>query len=289
MKMMRGMLVALVPATLGALYFFRLDALILIIVSVGSALAAEALWQYTRTKSVKKLKDGSAAVTGLLLALTVSPSLPLHVMALGAVVGIVVGKQIFGGFGKNILNPALVGRLFIVYAFPGSLNPWLTPVDMVTSATPLQQFRVGEAAAGITDLFTGNIAGSIGETSAILLLMGAGWLLYKRYANWRIPVAVIGTVAVISLAYGHNPLFHILSGSLLFGALFMATDPITSPKTQGGRWIFGIGIGVVIMAMRLYGWLPEGTTFAILGLNAFVPLLNKIKPKKKSASQKASA
>lgn len=290
MKMMKGMLIALLPATLAALYFFRLEALLLIVVTMAAALATEAAWLYVKTRSVKKLKDGSAAVTGLLLALTLSPSLPFYVAALGAVVGISIGKQVFGGFGKNIFNPALVGRLFIVYAFPGSMSPWLAPVDMVTMATPLQLFRDGEAMAPVLNLFTGNVPGSIGETSALLLLLGAGWLFYKRYANWRVPAGILAAVTVISLLYGQNPLFHLLSGSLLFGALFMATDPITSPKTQTGRWIFGVGIGIGVMAMRFYGWLPEGTTFAILGLNAFVPLLNKYTaPQKKKAGQRASA
>lgn len=290
MKMMKGMLIALAPATMGALYFFRLNALLLIIISVSSALAAEAVWLYIKNRSFKKLGDGSAAVTGLLLALTVSPSLPPYIMALGAIVGITIGKQLFGGFGKNMFNPALVGRLFIVYAFPGSLSPWLSPVDMVTSATPLQLFRSGQASARILDLFTGNVAGSIGETSALLMLIGAAWLFYNRFANWRVTAGVLSAVAIISLAYGLNPMFHILSGSVLMGALFMATDPFTSPKTQNGRLIFGVVIGVGVMAMRLYGWLPEGTTFAILGANALVPMLNNLTAKKKKeAVQKASA
>lgn len=290
MKMMKGMLISLTPATLGALYFFRLSALLLIVVSVVSALAAEAAWLYLKTRSLKKLKDGSAAVTGLLLALTVSPSLPLHIMALGSIVAIIVGKQLFGGYGKNMFNPALVGRLFIVYAFPGSFSPWRSPVDLMTSATPLQLFRAGQTSASIAELFVGNVAGSIGETSALLLLLGAGWLLYNRFANWRIPAGVLGAIAGVSLVLGHNPLFHILSGSILIGALFMATDPITSPRTQNGRLIFGVVVGVGIMMMRLYGWLPEGTTFAILGANAFVPMLNRLTAQqKKKAGQQASA
>jgi electron transport complex protein RnfD len=290
MKMMKGMLIALTPATLGALYFFRLNALLLIVIGVSCALAAEAVWLYYKTKSFKKLRDGSAAVTGLLLALTVSPSLPLHILALGAVVAIIIGKQLFGGYGKNLFNPALIGRIFIVYAFPGSSNPWLSPVDLVSSATPLQLLRDGQASTRIVDLLIGNVAGSIGETSALLLLLGAGWLFYNRFANWRITAGVLGAVAAISLAYGQNPLFHIFSGSILIGALYMATDPITSPKTQAGRAVFGVIVGTGVMAMRFYGWLPEGTTFAILGANALVPMLNNLTArKKKAAGQKASA
>ena len=281
MKMMKGMLVALTPAALGALYFYRMNALLLIVVGVTSAVAAEAAWLYVKTRSLKKLADGSAVVTGLLLALTVSPSLPLYVIASAAVVGIVVGKQLFGGYGKNVFNPALVGRLFIVYAFPGTMSPWLSPVDLISTATPLQVFRSSRAMTSVWALFTGHVAGSIGETSALLLIIGAGWLFYKRYANWRVTVGVLGAVAAVSLLYGQNPLFHIFSGSVLMGALFMATDPITSPRTQKGRYLFGVLVGLLVMAMRLYGWLPEGTTFAILGANAAVPLITKFTAKKK--------
>jgi electron transport complex protein RnfD len=284
MKMMKGMLLALTPVALGALYFYRLSALLLIVVSVGSALAAEAAWLYVKTKSLKKLSDGSAAVTGLLLALTVSPSLPLYVMAAAAVFGIIVGKQLFGGYGKNLFNPALAGRLFIVYAFPGTMSPWLSPVDLVSTATPLQVFRSSQMTTPVMNLFIGNVAGSIGETSALLLLLGAGWLFYKRYANWRVSVGVLGAVSVIALLHGQSPLFHILSGSVLLGALYMATDPMTSPRTQNGRYIFGVLVGVLVMAMRLYGWLPEGTTFAILGANAVVPMINKLTARKKRSA-----
>lgn len=285
MKMMRGLLLALVPATAAALWYFRLDALLLMVVSIVSAVGAEALYQFIFRKPIK-IKDYSAVVTGLLLALTVSPSLPLPMMAAGAAFGIIFGKQVWGGLGKNIFNPALTGRIFIVFAFPGALNPWLSPVEMVTTATPLQEFQSDGIVAPLVDLFTGNIAGSIGETSALLLLLGASFLFWKKFANWRIPAGMIGAVAVIALLYGDNPLFHILSGSLLLGALYMATDPMTSPKTQSGRWLFGILVGIVLMGFRYYSTYPEGTTFAILIGNALVPLINKYtakKPQKKVA------
>ena len=289
MKMMKGMLVALLPAALFAIYSYRLHALLLIAVSIAAAVASEALYQYLFKKPVK-IKDLSAVVTGLLLALTVSPSLPLYVVAAGAVIGIVAGKQLFGGYGKNIFNPALFGRLFIIYAFPGSLSPWLAPVDLTATATPLQIARSEGLLAPLPDLFLGTIPGSIGETSALLLLLGAAWLLYKRYANWRIPVSCLAAVVVVCLFTGQNILFHLFSGSLILGAFFMATDPMTSPKTQPGRYIFGFGVGLIIMAMRLWGWLPEGTTFAILGMNLLVPLINrytKRQPKAKAAQEGA--
>lgn len=275
MKMMKGMLIALAPAVLWAIYSYRFNAVLLIIVSIAAAVGSEALYQYLFKKPLK-IKDLSAVVTGLLLALTVSPSLPLYVAAAGSAVGIIIGKQLFGGYGKNLFNPALFGRIFIVYAFPGTMSPWLSPVDAMATATPLQLIRSEGTVTAIHKLFLGTIPGSIGETSALLLLLGAGWLLYNRYANWRIPLSVIAAVVVVSLLTGQNIAFHLFSGSLILGAFFMATDPVSSPKTQTGRYIFGFGVGLIIMAMRLWGWLPEGTTFAILAMNLFVPLINKL-------------
>ncbi len=285
MKMMKGMLIALAPAALFAIYSYRLSAVLLIAVSIAAAVGAEALYQYLAKKPIK-IKDLSAVVTGLLLALTVSPSLPLYVVAAGSVFGIVVGKQLFGGYGKNLFNPALFGRLFIIYAFPGTMSPWLAPVDLTTTATPLQIIRSEGTLTPLPDLFLGTIPGSLGETSALLLLLGAGYLIYNRFANWRVPVSVVSAVVLVSLLTGQNILFHLFSGSLVIGAFFMATDPVSSPKTQLGRYIFGFGVGLIIMAMRLWGWLPEGTTFAIIGMNLLVPLINrytKPKPKPKAA------
>lgn len=283
MKMMKGMLIALAPAALFAIYSYRLSAVLLIVVSIAAAVGSEALYQYLTKKPVK-VKDLSAVVTGLLLALTVSPSLPLYVVAAGSIFGIVVGKQLFGGYGKNLFNPALFGRLFIIYAFPGTMSPWLAPVDLTTTATPLQIIRSEGTLTPLSDLFLGTIPGSLGETSALLLLLGAGYLIYNRFANWRIPVSVIAAVVLVSLLTGQNVLFHLFSGSLIIGAFFMATDPVSSPKTQPGRYIFGFGVGLIIMAMRLWGWLPEGTTFAIIGMNLLVPLINRYtKPKPKAA------
>jgi len=279
MKMMKGMLIALSPAVIWAIYSYRLNAILLILVSITAAVGSEALYQYI-LKQPLKIKDLSAVVTGLLLALTVSPSLPLYIIAAGSIVGIVLGKQIFGGYGKNLFNPALFGRIFIIYAFPGTMSPWLSPFDAVATATPLQIMRSEGTITAIRELFLGTIPGSIGETSALLLLLGAGWLLYNRYANWRIPLAVVSAVVIVCLITGQNIAFHLFSGSLILGAFFMATDPISSPKTQTGRYIFGFGVGLVIMAIRLWGWLPEGTTFAILGMNLTVPVLNSLTKRK---------
>ncbi len=282
MKMMKGMLIALAPAALFSIYSYRLSAVLLIAVSIAAAVGSEAIYQYLAKKPLK-IKDFSAVVTGLLLALTLSPSLPLYVAATGAVFGIVIGKQIFGGYGKNVFNPALFGRLFIIYAFPGTMTPWLSPVDLVSTATPLQIIRSEGLLNPLPELFLGTIPGSLGETSALLLLLGAAYLIYKRFANWRIPLSVLAAVILICILTGQDILFHLFSGSLIIGAFFMATDPVSSPKTQVGRYIFGFGVGIIIMAMRLWGWLPEGTTFAIIGMNLMVPLINRFtKPKSKT-------
>lgn len=272
-KMFRGMILALIPAILFAVYSFRLKAVLLMIVGVTVAVGSEALFQFV-FKRKYTFKDGGAVATGLLLALSVSPSTPLLVLAAASAVGIVVGKQVFGGFPKNLFNPALFGRLFLVLAFPTAMSPWLSPVDMVSTTTPLRLLRETGETTPVLNLFIGNIPGSIGEVSAIALLLGGAYLIYNKYANWRIPASVLSTVFVFALVTGQNPLFHLFSGSVLLGAFFMATDPISSPKSDNGRIIFGIGVGVIIMSIRLWGWVPEGTTFAIIGMNYFVPFID---------------
>ncbi|MCI2426717.1 RnfABCDGE type electron transport complex subunit D [Candidatus Acetothermia bacterium] len=273
MKMIQSLLIALIPATIAALWFFRLNALILISVSIVFAVGAEVLWQLAAKLPIR-IRDLSAVSTGLLFGLTLGPSLPWYLAALGASLSIVAGKAIWGGFGKNIFNPALFGRFIIVVLFPGAMAPFLTPVDMVTTATPLQIFRAEGVVTRIFNLFTGNVAGCIGETSVMALALGFAWLVYKGHANWRIPLAAFISVTILSLLAGHNPLFHLFSGSLMLGALFMATDPVTSPKQNSGRWIFGAAIGLIIMVFRFWSPFPEGTMFAILGMNMLVPIIN---------------
>ena len=285
MKIFRTLILALLPATLVSIYLYREKAILLILVGVTVAIASEALFQFI-FKRKYTFKDGGAAVTGLLLALSVSPSTPLYAIAAASAVGIVFGKHIFGGFPKNIFNPALFGRLFLILAFPTAMSPWLSPFDMVSSATPLQVFRETGATTSLFNLFVGNIGGSIGETSALALLLGAMYLIYKKFANWRIPVSILSTVAIVALINGQNPLFHLFSGSLILGAFFMATDPATSPKSNEGRWIFGVGVGLIVISIRLWGWVPEGTTFAILGMNYLVPFINDEMKRLKSAKTK---
>lgn len=273
-KIFKSLLIALMPVTLVAIYSFRERALFLIFVGVASAVASEALFQLAFKRKLT-YKDGGAIVTGLLLALSVSPSTPWFALAAASAFAIIIGKQVFGGFPKNIFNPALLGRLFMILAFPTSLAPWLTPVDMVSTVTPLRVLRdTGTISVSLWDLFIGNIGGSMGEMSVLAILIGAGYLIYKKHANYRVPAGIVIAMAVSSLVLGQDPLFHLFSGSILFGAFFMATDPATSPKADAGKWFHGIMIGLLVMAIRMWGWVPEGTTFAILGMNYLVPFIN---------------
>lgn len=315
MKMMYGMLMALAPAAIYALYAYRLRALLMMVTGVLSAMVAEAIFQKLTGKKVT-VKDGSAAITGLLFALAVSVSTPLYAIALAVSFGIIVGKQLLGGLGKNLFNPMLFGRLFYLFVFPDSILPWrqpadlstplsAMPADLVTRATPLELLRehgntgavmeemqaMGFSGVPLLDMFMGRLPGTIGEISALMILIGASYLLYRGWLRWRIPLAAFSVILVAALLLGHNPLFHFFAGSLMIGAFFMATDPMTSPKYPKGQILFGAGIGLIIMAMRLWGWqtpgqyeFTEGTTFAILLLNLTVPFVDKwFKPARKSA------
>jgi electron transport complex protein RnfD len=244
------------------------------------------------------IDDGSAILTGLLLALTLPPSFPIAGTALGAVIAIVFGKQVFGGLGGNIFNPALLGRAFLQASFPVKITTWTLPafagsgayydlvtskaVDTVTAATPLGLLKFEGIGTHLKPLLLGNIGGCIGETSAIALLIGGLVLIILKYADWRIPLSYIGTVFVLSGALWlinpnvyPNPLFMVLSGGLILGAFFMATDMVTSPVTPLGTWIFGIGMGVVLVVIRIWGGLPEGVMYSILFMNGLVPLINR--------------
>ncbi len=290
MKIMIGMLMALTPAALYSLYAFGLAALARILTGVISAVAAEAIFQKLTGQKIT-VKDGSAAVTGLLLSLAVSVSTPLYALGISAAFGIIAGKQLLGGLGKNLFNPAMFGRLFYLFVFPDSILPWRQPVDMTTAATPLELLRETGEAAGVPvlDMFLGRIPGTIGEISTLMLLIGFSFLVYKKFVRWRIPASAFATVLVLSIIAGQNPLFHFFAGSLMLGACFMATDPMTSPRFPKGQVIFGIGFGLILMSMRWWGWqtpgvyeFTEGTTFAVLTMNLFVPYLNKkFKPSRK--------
>jgi len=233
--------------------------------------------------------DGSAVITGLLLALTLPPSLPLSAGAIGSVFAISIGKQIFGGLGYNIFNPALLGRAFLQASFPVAMTTWTYPktdkyaqIDAITAATPLGQFKFEKITTDYADLLFGNISGALGETSALAILIGGLFLLIMKYADWRIPLSYMGTVFIIGGLFWYfspekypDPVFHMLAGGLMIGALFMATDMVTSPITTSGAWIFGAGAGIVLVIIRLFGGVPEGVMYSILFMNAFTPIINR--------------
>lgn len=285
---MRQVILALLPATLAGIYFFGFYALIVILISVISAVLWEALALYIRRKPLSILRDYSAVVTGLLLALILPPNVPLWIPVLGTGVAIILAKQVFGGIGENFLNPALVGRAFLLSSYPQIMTSWVKPIgglgfmSNVSTATPLAIEKlklVGYSLPSYWDLFIGNRAGCIGETSVLLLILGGLWLIYKNIIDWKIPVSFILTVFIISFLVGKDPIFQILSGGLFLGAFFMATDWVTTPLTSKGRLIFGIGAGLFTIVIRFWGAYPEGVSYGILVMNALTPLIdNLVKP-----------
>jgi len=278
-RIMLDVIIALLPAAAASVYFFGMGTLAIMLTGILAAVATEAAIQKIRNKPVT-INDGSAVITGLLLALTLPPALPLWMVAAGAVVAIGIGKQVYGGLGCNPFNPALVGRAFLIVSFPVHMTTWISPLDGVTSATPLGMMKMEGIKTGYMELFLGNVGGSLGETSALLLVLGGAYLIYRGVIDWRIPVSYLGTVAVLTLVLGHDPLFHVLAGGLMLGAFFMATDMVTTPLTKLGRIIFGIGAGVLVVIIRLYGGYPEGVLFSILLMNIFTPIIDKfIRPR----------
>jgi len=281
-KAMRGVLIGLAPAIVAAVFVFGVRALALILVCGAVCLGSEFACQKL-AKGPITITDYSALLTGVLLALILPSNLPFYQAVAGAIFAILVGKMIFGGLGRNIWNPALLGRAFLMAAYPVDMTtyPALT-ADATTSATPLSAMKFSQIGTSISDLFFGNVSGSLGETSALALIIGGVFLLWFKYADWRIPTGMIGTVVAITggawmFSQGQfpSPLFHLLSGGLLIGAFFMATDPVTSPVTKRGRWIFGFGAGVFAALIRLKGGYPEGVMFGILLMNSVRPLLDR--------------
>jgi len=267
-------LALMLPAGAGV-FFFSYRVLLIILTSISSAILTEYIAKRIRRKKFKM--DGSALITGFLLALTLPPTFPLWMAAIGAVFAIAVAKEAFGGLGYNIFNPALSGRAFLTACFPKEMTEWVLPFDAITSPTPLSGSFVwhnGKIAL-YKSLFFGNIGGSLGETSAFLILISGFLLLALKIIDWRIPLSYIGTVFLLTFLLGRDPIFHMLAGGLMFGAFFMATDYVTSPITDKGRIIFGVGAGVLTVMIRLFGGMPEGVCFSILLMNAFTPLIDK--------------
>jgi electron transport complex protein RnfD len=305
-KLMFGVLLALVPALLTSIFYFGWGAIIVTATSVVSCLLIEYLIQRFIFKKPITVTDGSALVTGLLLAFNVPSNLPVFIIVMGSFVSIAVAKMTFGGLGNNPFNPALVGRVFMLISFPVQMTSWPVPkgfatayTDAITGATPLaiikEGLKNGEPLQQLISqiptpvkMFLGNMGGSMGEVAAVALLIGFIWLLYKKIITWHIPVSVVGSMVIFTTILwlvnpekNANPLFHVLAGGVLLGAIFMATDYVTSPMNPKAMIIYGCGIGILTVIIRVWGAYPEGVSFAILIMNAFVPLMNTyIKPKR---------
>lgn len=277
---MLAVLVSLVPAAAGSVWFFGRHALALIAVCMGSCIATEAAVRGILRRRIRIL-DGSAAVTGLLLAFCLPPGLPLWMGALGGFLSIFLVKELFGGIGFNIFNPALAGRAILLASFPVDMTRYVAPfsggADAVSCATPLiiAKERMAVALPAYRDMFIGSIPGSLGETSALLLGIGAAFLLLRGIITWHIPLSYAGTVVFLAAATGQDPLFHLLAGGLVLGAFFMATDYVTSPLTGRGKIVFGAGCGVLTFVIRMKGGYPEGVCYSILIMNMLVPLIDR--------------
>lgn len=298
-KNMYGVLIALVPTFIFSIVFFGLGAILVTLTSVVACLVFEYVIQKYLMKQRPTIWDGSAIITGVLLAFNLPSSLPLWIVVIGALVAIGIGKMSFGGLGNNIFNPALVGRVFLLISFPVQMTTWPIPngfatADAVTGATPLALVKeavkngqaVGDAlsSAGFStgNLILGNMGGSLGEVTAIGLLLGFAYMLIRKIISWHIPVAIFATVIVFSgilnladPAQFAGPVFHLFTGGLMLGAIFMATDYVTSPMTHKGMLIYGVGIGLLTVIIRVFGAYPEGMSFAILIMNGFTPLINR--------------
>jgi len=281
-----GVLIALIPAFLLSLYVFGLDALILTLASILFCVVFEYFISKFILRSESTISDGSAIITGVLLAFNVPSNLPIWILAIGALAAIGIAKMSFGGLGKNIFNPALVGRIFLLISFPAQMTTWPAPVlesatDAVSSATVLSRLNFGSTLPTLSTMFVGTESGSLGETSAIALLIGFIYLLWKKIITWHIPISILFTVAIFTaILYifdpqpQYNPIIHLASGGLMLGAIFMATDYVTSPLTKKGMLIYGFFIGIITVCIRLWGAYPEGVSFAIVLMNGFTPLIN---------------
>jgi electron transport complex protein RnfD len=285
-RMMVDVLVALTPVVAISLFVFRGYALFQLAVCIAGSLGAELLFVKMRGLP-STLKDGSAIVTGIILAMSLPGTAPWYVGMIAAFVAIGIGKVIFGGLGMNLFNPAMVGRAFVMISFAGALaasgyEEARSAVDALSQATPMNAYKMNGVVTPLAHLFWGNTNGSLGETSALACLLGGLYLIVRRTASWEIPaglfvaVLVVGGLADLTgPASGWTVLHHILGGSLIFGAFFIATDPVTSPLTPRGKFIFGLGIGLLVMVLRLFSGYPEGVMFAVLFMNALTPLINR--------------
>jgi electron transport complex protein RnfD len=305
-KLMYGVVIALIPSLITSIVYFGTGAIIVTSTAIISCILFEYLIQRFILKKSISITDGSALVTGLLLAFNLPSNIPVYMVVIGSLVAIGVAKMTFGGLGNNPFNPALVGRVFMLISFPVQMTSWPVPsgfktgyLDAVTGATPLALIKEGvkngeplselmKKVPDTLDMLLGKMGGSMGEVAALALLLGFAYLLYRKIITWHIPVSIIATIAVFTTILwlfnpesSAGPVFHILTGGVLLGAIFMATDYVTSPMNPKAMIIYGCGIGVLTIIIRVYGAYPEGVSFAILIMNAFVPLMNTyIKPKR---------
>ncbi len=305
-KLMYGVIIAMLPALAISFYVFGIGAVYVTLLSVVSCVIVEFVLTKYLLKKEPTILDGSAIITGMLLAFNVPSSLPWWAIVIGSIVAIGIGKSAFGGLGNNPFNPALVGRVFLLISFPVQMTSWPVPFesrfqffDMTTGATPLALIKEGvDAGSPVSELMhelpsylhmmLGGLGGSIGEISAIGLIIGFAYMLWKKIITWHTPVSMLATIVVftgilwmINPDKFADPVFHLLTGGIMLGAFFMATDYVTSPMTTKGMLIYGAGIGFLTVVIRTYGAYPEGVSFAILIMNGFVPLMNKyIKPKR---------
>jgi Na+-translocating ferredoxin:NAD+ oxidoreductase subunit D len=297
-QIMKGVIIAMMPALILSVYNFGLGAVYVTLLAVVFCVAMEYVIARFLLNKPSTIYDGSAIITGLLLAFNVPSNLPWYIIFIGSVVAIGIGKMSFGGLGNNPFNPALVGRVFLLLSFPVQMTSWPAAgatfsIDATTSATPLGILKDGMRAGtnmnelmsqmpSYTDFFFGFQGGSLGEMSAFALVLGLVYMLYRKIITWHIPVSMLATIVVMTGIFWlidpskyANPLFHVLTGGVMLGAVFMATDYVTSPFTHRGMLLFGFGIGLITVLIRLFGSYPEGVSFAILIMNAFVPMINK--------------
>ena len=282
-RVMYDVIIALLPALLMAMYVFGIQALTTTLIAVGTCVATEGIMQKLMGKDID-IKDGSAVITGILFAFVVPVTMAYWIVIVGSVVSILLGKMLFGGLGHNIFNPALVGRAFVQASWPVAITTFV--LDGQAGPTMLDAMKRGLdgtlVAAGnpYMNALLGKMGGTIGETSAIAILLGGAYLIYRGQVQWEVPAVIIGTVAAGAFLFGGDPIMHVLSGGLFLGAFFMATDMVTSPYTRKGQLIFAFGIGVLVTLIRFKGGYPEGMAYSILIMNGVVPLINKYtKPK----------
>ena len=288
-SLMRDLIIAMVPALVASTLFFGVQSLILTAVSVLACVAFEYLYEKMLKKPIT-VGDLSAAVTGILLAFNCPPTLPLWTVVVGAFFAIVIVKQLFGGLGYNFANPAIVARIILGLGYTGLMTSWTFPAtvsgDAVASATPLAVYAAG-GTVNYLDMFVGSTGGVLGETSALALLLGFVYLVVRKVISPTIPVTYVATVAVLAVVLGVDPVVYVLGGGLLLGAIFMATDYVTSPYTEKGKIIFGIGLGLITVIIRRFGSMTEGVSYAILLMNLVVPYINKATRQKPLGAPKA--